>query len=129
MEFFNLDGKHCVILFHFTNLKNRTLCNAVAYYIIETAWEDDLARDILEPDAEANGDEIVLNIVEVVDNVVQSEAAALPVVIFSRVNNSCMRFYDKKKSICYSDSYNGTIEGYCVGHVMWALLSEDYYLY
>jgi hypothetical protein len=80
LKLFNLDGEHCVILFHFTNLKNRTLCNAVAYYIIETAWEDDLARDILEPDAEANGDEIVLNIVEVVDNVVQLEAAALPVL-------------------------------------------------
>jgi hypothetical protein len=68
---------------------------------IDIAWEDDVAWDTLDPDAEADGDEIVPNVVEVVDNVVELHAAELPVEHhqISQVNSSCMRFYEKKKSI------------------------------
>jgi Plant transposon protein len=70
---------------------------------IDIAWEDDVAWDTLDPDAEADGDEIVPNVVEVVDNVVELHAAELPVEHhqISQVNSSSMRFYEKKKSICH----------------------------
>ena len=95
------------VIFHkLVDIENIMHCCCILHNLlisadgIDSAWEDDVAWDTLEPDADDDENEVPEDLV-VVENVVESDAAVLPLVFndVSLVTSHCMRFYSKKKSI------------------------------
>ena len=95
------------VIFHkLVDIENIMHCCCILHNLlisadgIDSAWEDDVAWDTLEPDADDDENEVPEDLV-VVENVVESDAAVLPLVLndVSLVTSHCMRFYSKKKSI------------------------------
>ena len=95
------------VIFHkLVDIENIMHCCCILHNLlisadgIDSAWEVDVAWDTLEPDADVDENEVPEDLV-VVENVVESDAAVLPLVLndVSLVTSHCMRFYSKKKSI------------------------------
>lgn len=97
------------VVFHdFLDIENIMFCCCILHNLlisadgIDTAWENDIAWDTLEPDADVDEDAVVdAPVVEEADIVIDAIGAPLPLVIdaISEVNSLSMRFYDRKKKI------------------------------
>jgi Plant transposon protein len=79
---------------------------------IDTSWEDDVAWDALNPDADLDGDEMVVPVPPVVVDVIPG--VAIPLVqdmpVICQISSICMRKYNRKKQIFYNhflDWHNG----------------------
>ena len=98
------------VVFHkLVDIENIMYCCCILHNLlisadgIDTAWEDDIAWDSLEPDddvdedAAAVAEPVVIEAVNVTDILV----SPLPIVIdaISEVTSLSMRFYDRKKNI------------------------------
>jgi hypothetical protein len=92
------------------DLQNIMFCCCILHNLvlsadgIDTAWEDDVAWDTLEPDADLDGEEIVLPAPPVVVDVIPSVLNnAIPLVqdmpIICQISSICMRNYTRKKQI------------------------------
>lgn len=97
------------VVFHkLVDIENIMYCCCILHNLlisadgIDTAWEDDVAWDNLEPDDDVDEDAAVdvQVVAEAMDaNVVIGSPLPDVVDAISEVNSLCMRFYDRKKRI------------------------------
>ena len=71
---------------------------------IDTSWEDNVAWDALDPDADLDGDEMVVPVPPVVVDVIPG--VAIPLVqdmpVICQISSICKRKYNRKKQIFFN---------------------------
>ena len=95
------------VSFHtLTDIENIMFCCCILHNLlisadgIDSAWEDDVAWDTLDPDSDLDGDDIVVPPIESDVIINLNVAVPLQLVLYnSDVSSTAMRFYLRKKDI------------------------------